>query len=188
MWERLFRPLSVGGMWTEIREALDRVLGLSLQAHELGIGHMAARALVVFCLGVVLSRLGDRRMLAHNAGFDIMLLVILGSVLSRGINGQAAFFPSLGASVVLVLLHDLLGRLALRFHVVSQWVKGKPEILVRNGDVDQAALRRNKITADDLDENLRLNGNVVGVDDVAEARLERNGSVSVVKVKAASGN
>jgi uncharacterized membrane protein YcaP (DUF421 family) len=175
-------------MWPEIKEALDRALGLSLQSHELGFGHMAARCFVVFCLGVILSRVGDRRMLAHNAGFDIVLLVILGSVLSRGINGQAAFFPTLGASAVLVLLHDLLGRLALRFHVVSQWVKGKPDVLVRNGVVDQAAMRRNKITEDDLDENLRLNGNVVGTDDVAEARLERNGSVSVVKVKGASGN
>jgi uncharacterized membrane protein YcaP (DUF421 family) len=170
-------------MWFTLKETADRVLGLSLQSHELGFGHMSARALIVFCFGVFLARAGDRRMLGHNAGFDIMLLVVLGSVLSRGINGQAAFFPSLGASAVLVLLHDLLGRLALRWHAFSKAVKGRPCVLVRNGRVDDAELRRHKITHDDLDENLRLNGNLNGTGDVAEARLERNGTISVVKVK-----
>jgi uncharacterized membrane protein YcaP (DUF421 family) len=170
-------------MWLEIREALDRWLGLSVQAHDLGLGHMVVRSLVVFCFAVILARLGDRRMLGHNAGFDIMLLVILGSVLSRGINGQAPFFPSLGASAFLVLLHDLLGRMARQSHPFSKLVKGTPRILVRNGRVNDAELRRSKITPDDLDENLRLNGGVAGTGDVAEARLERNGSISVVKAK-----
>jgi uncharacterized membrane protein YcaP (DUF421 family) len=40
---------------------------------------------------------------------------------------------------------------------------------------------RSKITNDDLDENLRLHGNIASPADVAEARLERNGAVSVVK-------
>jgi uncharacterized membrane protein YcaP (DUF421 family) len=170
-------------MWESLKETADRVLGLSLQAHDLGFGHMVARALIVFCFGVLLARLGDRRMLGHNAGFDIMLLVVLGSVLSRGINGQAAFFPSLGASAVLVLLHDILGRLALHWHGFSVLVKGRPRVLVRDGRLMDDELRRNKITHDDLDENLRLNGSVNGAGDVAEARLERNGNISVVKAK-----
>jgi uncharacterized membrane protein YcaP (DUF421 family) len=172
-----------GRMWQTVRDMADRVLGLSVESHDLHFSHMAARALIVFCFGVFLARVGDRRMLGHNAGFDIMLLVVLGSVLSRGINGQAAFFPSLGASAVLVLLHDILGRLALHWHWFSKAVKGRPCVLVRDGRVNEAELRRNKITRDDLDENLRLNGNADGIAGVAEARLERNGTVSVVKAK-----
>ncbi len=170
-------------MWETWRETLDRLLGLSLQSHDLHFSHMALRTLIVFVFAVVLARVGDRRMLGHNAGFDIMLLVILGSVISRAINGQAAFFPSLGASVVLVALHDILGRLAQRSHGFSKLTKGEPRVLVRDGKIDAAELRRSKITPDDLDENLRLNGNLASAADVAEARLERNGSVSVVKKK-----
>jgi uncharacterized membrane protein YcaP (DUF421 family) len=170
-------------MWIELKEVFDRALGLSLAPHDLGFGHMAARAAIVFCVAVLLARVGDRRMLGHNAGFDIMLLVVLGSVLSRGINGQAAFFPTLGASALLVLLHDVLSRLALRWHWFSKAVKGVPLVLVRDGRVDEAERRRNKITHDDLDENLRLNGNVMSAAEVAEARLERNGTISVVKKK-----
>jgi uncharacterized membrane protein YcaP (DUF421 family) len=166
-----------------LREFVDKMLGLSVAASDLHFSHMALRAFVVFSFGVMLARLADRRMLGHNAGFDIMLLVVLGSVLSRAVNGQAAFFPTLGASVVLVALHHVLGSLAFRYPMISKFVKGRPDVLVHDGKIDEAALRRNNITPDDLDENLRLNGNENGTGDIAEARLERNGSISVVKAK-----
>ena len=172
-----------GRMGGSLSEFFGRVLGLGVQAGDLQFGHMAARAFIVFTVGVGLARVADRRMLGHSAGFDIMLLVVLGSVLSRGINGQAAFFPTLGASVVLVVLHHIVATAALRSHWFSKLLKGSPRTLVRDGKIDRAELRRSKITVDDLDENLRLNGGVKDAGEVAEARLERNGTVSVVKAK-----
>ena len=159
---------------------VDELLGLNLEATDLEFHHMAWRTFVVFLTAVILARLGARRFLAHNAGFDIMVAIVLGSVLSRGINGQAAFLPSLGASVLLVALHHTLATLAFRWHWFSVLVKGHAYTLVRDGQLDRRGLARAKITRDDLDENMRLNGNLCAAEDVAEARLERNGSVSVV--------
>src|SRR5882757_9766163 len=87
---------------------LDEALGLQVPSADLNFWQMAARTVVVFIWGVVIVRLGDRRLLGKNAGFDVLLVVVLGSVLSRGINGQAAFGPTLGVSALLVLLHHLL--------------------------------------------------------------------------------
>ncbi len=159
----------------------DQLLGLHVPAHELTFQHMALRSLVVFAFGVALVRCADRRFLGRNAGFDVLLGIILGSVLSRAINGQASFLPTLGASAVLVLLHRILGTIACRSHVFSRLMKGNAEILVSNGQIDDDALKRNKISRDDLDENLRLNGNAGQARSVFEARLERNGMISVVK-------
>lgn len=175
-------------MVATFQDLLDRLLGLTLDADQLEFHHMAWRTLIVFAVAVVLARAGARRFLANNAGFDIMVAIVLGSVLSRGINGQAAFFPSLGASILLVGLHHLLSTLAFHSHWFSQLVKGRPRVLVRDGEVDRAEMRRAKITDDDLDENLRLNGSIADTGDVAEARLERNGSVSVVKANAEKPN
>lgn len=168
-------------MAQEIWIFLDRVLGLTLSARDLEFSHLAARALVVFCFAVTLARFANRRILGHNAGFDIMLLVILGSVISRAINGEAPFFPTLGASVVLVFLHHLVATAAFQSHWFSGLVKGRPLTLVRNGRPLRDEMGAAKITDEDLDECLRLNGGVEGTADVAEARLERNGTVSVVK-------
>jgi uncharacterized membrane protein YcaP (DUF421 family) len=161
-------------------DLLDRLLGLQLQARDLEFSHLACRSLVVFCAAILLARVADRRFMGHNACYDFMLGVILGSVLSRGINGQARFFPTLGASALLVILHRVVGTIAFHSHWFSEWVKGREYVLVRNGKVDEQALRKNKITYDDLCENLRTHGKVANVTDVAEARLERNGQISVV--------
>jgi uncharacterized membrane protein YcaP (DUF421 family) len=172
-------------MFDALHEFADRVLGLSLQAHDLRFSHMAWRSIIVFAFAVALARVGDRRFLGHSAGFDIMVAIILGSVLSRAINGQAAFFPTLGASALLVLLHHVLAKLAFHSHWFSRLVKGTARTLVRDGNLVDRELCRSNMTHDDLDEHLRLNGGVIGTDDVAEARLERNGTISVVKVKGA---
>lgn len=172
-----------GKMLEMVPEFTDELLGLSRGATELEFRHMAWRTLVVFVVAVIVVRVGARRFLSRAAGFDIIVAIVLGSVLSRGINGEAAFFPSLGASLLLVALHHVLATLALRWHWFSVLAKGRAITLVRDGEVDRRAMARAKITDDDLDESLRLNGNVEGTSDVAEARLERNGSVSVVKAE-----
>ena len=168
-------------MWESARDVVDRLLGLELPAAELTLAQMTARTVVVFCFAVLLFRLADRRFLGRNAGYDVTLGVVLGSVLSRAINGTAAFGPTLGASAALVLLHHLLSTLAYHSHWWSRLLKGEPRTLVTNGKIDRHEQRRNKITDEDLDENLRLHGQEIGTDNIREARIERNGEVSVVK-------
>ena len=160
---------------------VNELLGLHTPPTELTVVQMSLRALVVVLWGIFIIRIGDGRLLGRNAGFDVLLIVILGSVLSRGINGQAAFFPTLGVSAVLILIHHLLALVASGSDSMSRLLKGSPRVLVRHGKLDRVALKRSRITAEDLEENLRLNGNVAGASEVLEARLERNGVVSVVK-------
>jgi uncharacterized membrane protein YcaP (DUF421 family) len=168
-----------------IPEFFDGLLGLGLEGKELEFRHMVWRTFVVFLMAVTLARLGARRLLARNSGFDIMVAIVLGSVLSRAINGDAAFFPTLGGSALLVALHHLLSTATFEWHGLSKLVKGDAWVLVRHGEVDRRAMARAKITDDDLDENLRLHGNLRDLEQVAEARLERNGSVSVVRAESA---
>jgi uncharacterized membrane protein YcaP (DUF421 family) len=160
--------------------AMAGLLGLHTDPANLTFLQMSGRGVVVFLWGIFIVRLGDRRLLGRNAGFDVLLVVVLGSVLSRGVNGQSAFFPTLGVSGVLVLLHHSLAWIAARSDAASRALKGTPRTLVSNGRLRHGEMRRSKITADDLEENLRLNGNASNVAAVREARLERNGNISVV--------
>ena len=171
-------------MTARLETFFNHLLGLDLDATELAFEQMAWRGFVVFCFAVVIVRLGARRLLAHSAGFDIMVAIVLGSVLSRAINGQAAFLPTLGVSALLVALHHVMATLAFHSHWISERLKGRARILVRDGQINRDEMARSKITDDDLDENLRLHGNVRKLSEVAEARLERNGAVSVVKTRA----
>jgi uncharacterized membrane protein YcaP (DUF421 family) len=167
--------------------ALDTLLELGRSPAELAFTAMALRAVIVFVTGIVLLRLGARRSIGRNADFDILLGIVLGSVLSRAINGQAAFWPTLGASLVLVCLHGVLAWLTARWSTLSHLVKGRPELLIKDGVIDAAALKRCSISRGDLEESLRVNGGVLPGPRVGEARLECNGEISVVKAGEAGG-
>lgn len=169
------------GTMNALTELLDRWLGLHTEPADLSLVQMSLRTCVVFTWGVALVRWGDRRLLGKNAGFDVLLIVVLGSVLSRAVNGQASFFPTLGVSALLIFLHHLLSVATCRWHPLSRWIKGVPRMLIRDGKIESDELARSRMSADDLEENLRLNGNVKDIAEVQEARLERNGTVSVLK-------
>jgi uncharacterized membrane protein YcaP (DUF421 family) len=168
-------------MWHSLSNGVTELLGLDLQARDLEFSHMAWRAVIVFFFAIFLARLGCRRFLGRNAAFDIMLTVILGSVISRAVNGQAAFFPTLGVSAVLVLLHRLLAFVAFRSHRISIAAKGRDLVLVRDGRIDWAMMSRAKVTEDDLREGIRTSANLDSLDNIASARLERSGEISVTK-------
>lgn len=55
---------------------------------------MCIRGVLIFCIALLLVRVGDRRIFNKNAAFDIVLSIILGSVLSRAITGNAPFVPN----------------------------------------------------------------------------------------------
>jgi uncharacterized membrane protein YcaP (DUF421 family) len=158
-------------------------LGLDLPQNDLTIGHMAARAVVVYVAGLVMARIGDRRFLSKASAFDVILAIVLGSVISRAITGSAPFFPSLAAGLVLVVTHLAFAAAAFRFSPFSKLIKGRARVVVRDGEIDWKALRASHFSENDLLGALRAQAHVEDVGEVAEARLERNGEVSVVKRK-----
>jgi uncharacterized membrane protein YcaP (DUF421 family) len=155
---------------------------LGLEVDELGVRHMVARAILVFAFAVLLVRLGKKRFISENTAFDVILGVMLGSVISRAITGQSPFVPTLCAAFVLVGLHWLFAQLASRSDGFGTLIKGKTRVLIRDGEVDWEAMRRSNLGPNDLLEALRLRASLTGWEKVKEARLERNGEISVIRM------
>lgn len=59
-------------------------------------------------------------------------------------------------------------------------VAGKPQVVINNGTVDQAQMKRLRMSTEDLSEQLRQM-NVFSIQDVAYAIVETNGKLSVMK-------
>lgn len=109
------------------------LLGLGAEPKDLTLIQVCLRGVIVFLATLVMIRLGHKRSLAHKTPFDAVLMVILASVLSRAINGSAAFFATLGGSVVIVFLHRLLALIAYHSHAFGVLIKGAPEAIVEDG-------------------------------------------------------
>ncbi len=160
---------------------LDALLGLGRDAASLTFLQVSLRGVIVFAATLVIVRCGDRRFLSQKTAFDVVLGFILASMLARAVNGTAAFFPALGGGFVLVLLHRVLAYWSRRSHAFGLMIKGRSDVIVTDGALDDAAARRNRMSEHDVLEDLRLNGNVADLRDVLLAVLERNGQISVVR-------
>jgi uncharacterized membrane protein YcaP (DUF421 family) len=160
---------------------LGALLGVGRDAASLTFVQISLRGVVVFAATLVIVRCGDRRFLSQKTAFDVVLGFILASMLARAVNGTAAFLPTLGGGFVLVVLHRLLAYLSQRSHAFGLLIKGRSDVIIRDGALDEAAARRNRLSEHDILEDLRLHGNVADIRDVLLAVLERNGHLSVVR-------
>jgi uncharacterized membrane protein YcaP (DUF421 family) len=169
--------LAMNALWN----SFETLLGLSVEPKNLTFVQISLRGIIVFLATLAMIRLGHKRSLSHKTPFDAVLLVILASVLSRAINGSAAFFATIGGGVVLVLLHRLFAHLAYYSHGFGILVKGKPDIIVHDGECDFRMMRRNHISTHDLEEDMRLDAHLDDLSKVRLARIERSGDISFIK-------
>jgi uncharacterized membrane protein YcaP (DUF421 family) len=166
----------------DVEEALRLTLGLGLQGEEIKVMQMGLRAVIVYVVTVAIVRLGKKRFMGGSTAFDVILGIMLGSIVSRAITGNAPFFGALAASVVLLAMHWLFSSIAVRFHGFGWLIKGAPAVLVRNGEIDWEAMRKTHMTEHDLWQDLRVRG-ISDLSEVSEARMERGGQLSVLKAK-----
>ena len=161
-------------------EILDWLFGLSLKSEQLSSWQMCDRALLVYVALIALVRLGKKRSLGRATAFDVVLVIIIGSIAGRAITGGAPLIPALASLVVLIALHWFFSLVSERSTALSYLVKGEPTQIIKSGKVDRTALKQAHMSNDDLEEDLREKG-VSKVAEVDDAYLERSGRLSVIK-------
>src|SRR5437773_3517498 len=111
------------------------LLGLGTEPKDLTFTQVALRGVIVFIVTLIMVRLGHKRSLARKTAFDAVLIVILASVLSRAINGSAAFFATIGGGFIIVFVHRLLAFVAYHSHWFGCLIKGRPEVILDDGNL-----------------------------------------------------
>ena len=104
-------------------QLLHTLLGIGTEPRALTFLQVSIRGVIVFIATLIMMRLGSKRSLAEKTAFDAVFMVIIGSMLARAINGSEAFFPTLGAGFVLVLLHRLFGVAASIRMLLESWLR-----------------------------------------------------------------
>jgi uncharacterized membrane protein YcaP (DUF421 family) len=168
------------GIAADMLDSIDELLGLSLKSEQLGFGHMAARAALIYVSLIALVRFAKKRFLGGATAFDYILVILIGAVAGRAMTGGAPYFASLFGLFVLVALHWLFSAASQRSQAFSHFIKGNATTIIMNGKINRDAMARAHMSRDDLDEDLREKG-VRNADQVQEARLERSGKLSVIK-------
>lgn len=138
------------------------------------------RTTILYLLLIVAVRLMGKKQVGELEPTELVFAMLLSDLAS--VPMQDFGIPLLYGILPLVILLCItmtLSQLSLRSVHFRRLLCGRPTVLVRNGVPDQKALAKNRLTVDELLEELRLQG-VTNLSAVKYAVLENSGQVSVI--------
>jgi uncharacterized membrane protein YcaP (DUF421 family) len=147
-----------------------------------------ARVLIVGVLAYVyliaLVRGFGKRTLSKLNAFDLVVTVALGSTLATILlSNSVALVEGLTALTLLVVLQFGVAFLSVRSERFADMVRSEPTLLLRDGTLCHDAMRRARVTEDELMTVLRANGQSADPEEAAAIILESDGSFSVLGVE-----
>ena len=136
------------------------------------------RTVILYLLLMVAMRLMGKRQLGELQPSELVVTLLLSDL--AAVPMQENGLPLLNGILpilVLISLELLLSGAMLKFPPVAKWVAGSPIPLIRDGQLDAAALRRVRMTVEDLEESLRQQ-DIFDTQRVQYAIAETNGHIS----------
>ena len=153
-----------------------QLFGLSVSPLELII-----RGSAMYLFLFVLFRVVVRRRIGAVGMADILVLVIVADAAQNAMSGEYKSVTDGAILVSTIIAWDvLIDWLNFRVPALRPWLEAPPLLLVRNGQLIHRNLRHEFVTEDELKSKLREKG-VSDVAEVAEAHMESDGTVSVIK-------
>lgn len=136
------------------------------------------RATIVYFFTVGAFRLAGRKELSRYATHDIVLLFLIATATRQTIVGtDTSLTTGLVGLSTIIGWDTLLSHLAYRSRRAAQIVDGKIRRLVRDGVIDDAELKRARLSRDELVSLLRRHGHQ-DLRRVRDAFLERSGRIT----------
>jgi uncharacterized membrane protein YcaP (DUF421 family) len=144
---------------------------------------LVIRATVVFFFIFLITRIVGRRELSNLEPFDLIMLVVIGDLVQQGITqSDNSVTGALTVIATIALLSVFVAWIAFRFKRVRLVTDGEPIILVRDGEVIESNLRRERLTVEEVEEEARQQ-QIESIAGIRWAILETDGQVSCIPKK-----
>jgi uncharacterized membrane protein YcaP (DUF421 family) len=130
---------------------------------------------------VLLLRMSGKRTLSKMNAFDLVATIAIGSLLATVIlNEDVALVDGIVAFVVVIGAQFVVTWSSVRSRTVERWVKAEPTLLYHGGRFLAEAMRRTRVTEQEIESAVRLAG-APSLDAVQAVILETDSSVSVLQ-------
>ena len=130
---------------------------------------------------ILILRMSGKRTLAKLNAFDFVVTIAIGSTLAWVITSSTlSLVDGLVALGLLVGMQFIVTAASVRLPWVNDVVKAEATLLVRKGELLPGAMRRQRITSDEIEAAIRQSGGR-GVQDAEAVFLETDGSLAVTR-------
>ena len=139
------------------------------------------RTAVLYFFVILAIRLMGKRQIGDMQPNELVITLLISEIAAIPLQDvNQPVLNGIAAVSMLAVLEIIVSVLALKFLPFRKLLSGNSVILIKDGNIDQKALKQVRLTVIDLIELLRSQG-IFDTSEVAFAILEVNGSLSVVQ-------
>jgi uncharacterized membrane protein YcaP (DUF421 family) len=146
---------------------------------------LALRAITLYVFVIFIMRIVGRRELSSLTAVDLVLLIVMGDAIQQGLTQDD--YSVTGAVIVIstiAVLQVATSYAGYRSRRLRSVLEGRPIVLIDDGELVGGNLRRQRLTAEDVAEEMRQQ-QILSFSDVKWGILEANGQMSFIEKKAA---
>ncbi|WP_137176285.1 DUF421 domain-containing protein [Roseomonas sp. AR75] len=146
-----------------------------------GIGRTLLVGVLAYVALVAMLRVSGKRTLSKMNAFDLVVTVALGSTLATILlSPDTALAEGLVALALLIGLQRVVAAASVRSEGAQAFVKATPALLLLRGRMLSEALRRERVTTEEVLAALRADG-LARPEDAAAVVLETDGTLTVLR-------
>lgn len=139
------------------------------------------RALAVYLVLMILFRLVGKRSLSQMTMFDFVLLLVVGEATQQALLGEDFSVTNSALVITTLLMLDRASDfLAWKFPRFKRAAESVPVILVDDGQIVEAAMKKNHLSLDELLDAARETQGLERFDQIKWAILEISGTISII--------
>lgn len=143
--------------------------------------YLTVELIVGFFVLFIIVKFVGRKIINQISPFTFIAAIVLGELLGNAVyDSKVGIFYIVYSVTIWGGLLFLVEYLSQKFLTFRRAVEGKPSALIKNGIVDREALRKNRMTINQLQSLLRQS-ETFSLREVAYCYLEANGSISILK-------
>ena len=143
--------------------------------------NMFVRVSIIYLVVLIVMRLMGKREISQMQPFELVIAIMIADLASVPMSDTGIpIFNGIIPILALLLFQLIISIINLKSITLRKIICGKPRMLIYRGKIDEGALKKEKITINELQERLRGN-NIFNLSDVEYAILETNGEVTVIQ-------
>lgn len=138
------------------------------------------RTIILYFVVLFVIRVMGKAELSRMDPFEVIILFMIAELAAIPIESlDIPLINGVAAILTLLFLEVCISFLSIKSQKINDLLNGKPSVLIEHGNLNVIELKKQRITLDDLMEQLRLK-NYPSLTDVDYAVLEANGELSVI--------
>lgn len=139
------------------------------------------RVSIIYILVLIVMRLMGKREIGQMQPFELVIAIMIADLASVPMSDTGIpIFNGIIPILALLLFQLIISIINLKSINLRKIICGKPRILIYRGKIDEQALKKEKITINELQERLRQKS-IFTIGDVEYAILETSGDISVIQ-------